>query len=86
MPHVSITPEMIKGFKTVTCQCGGVLFDMGLIIKIIPALLSPTGKETEYPMQVLICKKCGKVPEESNKMYDNVLPQEILSKNLFKDI
>jgi len=76
---VSITTDMIKNFKTVTCQCGSMLFESAIIIKKISPVISPTGKEELYPMEILVCKKCGKVPSELG--LDDILPDEILAKN-----
>jgi len=77
--QIKITGEMIKSFKTITCNCGGMIFETGLVLKKISPLISPSGKEETYPIEVLVCKKCGKVPEELNT--GNILPDEILSKN-----
>ena len=82
-PRMNVTPEMMKNFKTVTCECGGMVMETGIVLKKISAILSPTGKEELYPLEVLICKKCGKVPSELNT--DNILPDEIVAKkNLIK--
>ena len=76
-PKIKITPEMMKGFKTITCDCGGQLFKHGMVIKVIPSLISPTGSEEPYPLDVLICTKCGKVPNELNTQ--GILPDEVLA-------
>jgi hypothetical protein len=78
-PQIKITPEMIKNFKTITCECGGMIFETGVILKKISAIISPSGKEEMYPLEVLVCKKCGKVPEELNVA--DMLPDEVLTKN-----
>ena len=80
-PKVSITPEMIKSFKTVTCDCGGQLFQSGLVVKKVSSIISPTGKEETYPLEVLICMNCHKVPNEINVM--NMLPESILAKRTY---
>jgi hypothetical protein len=77
-PKVSITPDMMKSFKTLTCDCGGMLFTTGIVIKKISALVSPSGQEEAYPLEVLICSKCGKVPTELNT--HDMLPDEVLAK------
>jgi hypothetical protein len=77
-PRVNITPEMMKNFKTVTCECGGMVLETAIILKKISAIISPTGKEGLYPLEVLVCKKCGKVPSEIN--IDDMLPDEIVAK------
>lgn len=79
-PQVKITSDMMKGFKTVECDCGGKLFESGIIVKKIPGLLSPTGKEEVYPMEVLVCKKCGKVPSELN--VNGILPNDVVAKQI----
>ena len=78
-PQVKITPDMIKDFKSVTCDCGGILFENAMILKKISPIVSPTGKEELYPMEILICKKCGKVPNELN--VGNMIPDELLTKS-----
>jgi len=77
-PRVNITPEMMKNFKTVTCECGGMVLETAIILKKISAIISPTGKEEIYPIEVLVCKKCGKVPQELNM--NGILPDEIITK------
>lgn len=78
MPQVQITPEMVKNAKTLTCDCGGMIFESGMVIKKISALVSPSGMEMEIPIQVLICKNCGLIPREMDP--DNVLPEELKCK------
>jgi len=77
--RIKITPEMIKSFKTVTCDCGGMVFESAIVLKKISAIVSPSGKEEMYPLEILVCKKCGKVPDELN--VEGMLPDEILTKN-----
>ena len=77
-PKVRITPDMMKNFKTLTCDCGGMLFETGVILKIISPIVSPTGQEETYPLEVIICKKCGKVPSDFDA--GGILPPEVLSK------
>lgn len=82
-PQIKITPDMMKSFKTVTCDCGGMLFEQGVVIKKISPLISPTGNEESYPITVLICKKCGKVPSELNKTeFQGMLPDEVIAKKI----
>jgi len=76
--RIKITHDMIKNFKTVECDCGGKVFHTGIVFKKVSALLSPTGREELYPIEVIICDKCGKVPSEFNN--DGMLPDEIIAK------
>ena len=78
--QVKITPEMMKSFKTVTCDCGGMIFEEGIILKKISALVSPQGIEETYPLEILVCKKCGKVPSELN--IGDMLPDEVIAKKI----
>lgn len=78
--QVKITPEMMKSFKTVTCDCGGMIFEEGIILKKISALVSPRGIEETYPLEVLVCKKCGKIPSELN--IGDMLPDEVIAKKI----
>ena len=78
-PQIKLTPEMINSFSTLTCDCGGQLFHPGIIFKKISPLISPTGKEELYPIEVLVCDSCGKVPNETNTM--QIIPQSVLAQN-----
>jgi hypothetical protein len=75
---IKITPEMVKNFKTVTCTCGGQLFQTGVVIKKISALVSPTGQEVDYPIEVLVCMNCHKVPRSEDQV-TRMLPDSVLS-------
>jgi len=76
-PQLKITPDMMRSFKTLTCDCGGQLFESGVVIKKISPLISPSGKEEAYPLEVLVCRACGKVPNELN--IGNMLPEQVLA-------
>jgi len=78
-PRVKITPEMMKSFKSVTCNCGSLLFETAILFKKISPLVSKSGMEELYPHEIFVCKKCGKVPEEFN---DGIIPDELIGKNI----
>lgn len=80
---ISLTPDMIKSFKTLTCTCGGMMFQSGVVFKKISPLISPSGKEEIYPLEVVICQSCGKVPRAFNN--PDVLPEEVLSIKLVEE-
>jgi hypothetical protein len=73
-----VTPEMVKNARTLTCECGGVIFENGMVIKRVSAILSPTSQEMDIPIQVFLCKLCGLALPETDP--DNVLPEHIKSK------
>ena len=76
--QMKVTPEMIQNSKSITCECGGMLFQEKVFFKILSPLISPSGKEEVIPMPVFVCTSCGKVP----KVFDsqNLLPEEIRAK------
>jgi hypothetical protein len=45
-------------------ECCGAprMFESTYMFKRISALISPTGREEYVPVEVMICKSCGKVP------------------------
>lgn len=77
-PEVRVTPEMMKNFPTIECDCGGKIFHSALVFKKISQFVSPSGKEELYPIEVLICEECGKVPTQFN--LHEMLPEDILAK------
>ena len=72
-----ISLDVVKDAKLQTCSCGGAVFTEKLMFKKLSALISPTGKEELYPIQVMVCDKCGKVPRDLNP-YD-LVPEEFLA-------
>ena len=74
---MKISMDQLKASKEVICDCGGAMFTEKLMFKKISAILSPTAKEEVYPMQVIVCDSCGKVPTEFNP-YD-LIPKKYLA-------
>lgn len=54
-------------------KCGGVYFSILYRVKIISALVSPTGQDELFPVRVLVCAKCGEVFDIFNLMKSNEL-------------
>jgi len=75
--QLRITPDMIKSSKIIKCDCGGMLFKEGFIFKRLSPLISPTGKEEMFPINVIICESCGKVPTDFNP--NNIVPDQLLA-------
>jgi len=48
-------------------QCDGEFFFQGCALRIIPALLSPTGQKAVQPMPVFLCFNCGTPAEPIEK-------------------
>lgn len=54
----------LKDAPNVECEiCQATHFVPAFIIKQVPALLSPTGKEMLVPVQVFKCGKCNHINE-----------------------
>jgi len=62
----------------ITCSKGNSIWETGYVMKRLSPLLSPTGKEERIPMEVIICRTCGKVPAFMSKEIPD-LPKEIIS-------
>jgi len=73
-----VTPEIIKSAKLLECGCGGKMWENRMIIKKISPILSPTGKEEFFPMNILVCASCGLVPQDLNP--DGMIPNEFIRK------
>lgn len=76
---INITAEMMKSFPSLECECGGHLFQPGVVFKRISALISPKGVEEIYPIEVLICQACHKVPRTFPS--SDLLPEDALAKS-----
>jgi hypothetical protein len=79
-PQMRVTPEIVRNSKTAVCDCGGMIFQEKIFIKIFSPLISPSGKEEMAPMPIFVCEKCGKVPSIFDE--NNILPDEIKAKKL----
>ena len=47
----------------IKCEEGNLLWDSSMLFKKLSPLMSPSGKEELIPAEVIICRKCGKVPK-----------------------
>jgi hypothetical protein len=48
------------------------LFETAFMFKRISPIVSPSGKEEHVPIEIVICKKCGKVPQFILKNYPDL--------------
>lgn len=47
----------------IECECGGRMFDGSMMIKKISGLLNKeNGEERLLPVEIFVCRDCGKVP------------------------
>lgn len=47
----------------VKCEAGNLLWESSMLFKKLSPLMSPSGKEELLPAEIIICKRCGKVPK-----------------------
>ena len=57
-PKMNVSMDQMEN---VLCECGNETFDMHYVLKVVPAMYSPTGKKAIAPMPQFLCSKCGKV-------------------------
>lgn len=62
--------------------CNSHTFVNKILLKKFPALLSPTGQEELLPLDILMCDKCGEVPDLIKKAIPGGLPASIDGKLL----
>ena len=74
----TLDPQIVRDAKFVKCDCGGTMFSEKLMLKKISAIVSPTGQQEIFPMNVLVCELCGKVPSELNP--GNLIPDEFIAR------
>ena len=72
-----ITAEIVKNSPLIICNCGGVVFSEKMMFRRISAIMSPSGKEELFPMNVIICDSCGKTPTQFN--VNGMIPEEFLA-------
>ena len=59
-------------------SCGGnYLFEPVMMFKRVSALVSPSGREEMVPVEVMLCKACGKVPPFMAERIPG-LPEELI--------
>lgn len=61
----------LQDTTTVRCdKCGGAIFEQGMMLQEVSALMTGTGQPGLIPIPVFICSKCGHVNER-------FIPQEL---------
>lgn len=60
-----------RDYETLSCtKCGHKIFETKVVLKKIPGTVVGNGTEPIiYPLQVLVCSKCGKILDEDIKAY-----------------
>jgi len=76
--QIRIDPKIVKDAKLVTCDCGAAIFSEKMMLKRISPIVSPTGNAELFPMNVLVCDECGKIPSELN--IGDLIPKEYIAR------
>ena len=58
-PKINLDINQAEDFKCENCE--NIYFQPVVRLKRISALVSPTGKEAVFPVQVMSCTKCGDI-------------------------
>lgn len=59
-PEFIGVPKIIMEQPDFACECGNTTFKELLKVKKISALISPNGRESYVPYEILVCNKCEK--------------------------
>lgn len=63
--NLNVDPKNLSELK---CEsCNGILFMPVFKIKVLPALISPSGNEELIPIQVLVCTACGELHKKTEQ-------------------
>ena len=66
-------PVDLNSAENIACdECGSEHFSPAFVIKQVPALLSPTGKQTLIPIQIFKCNNCSHVNDEISDNARNI--------------
>lgn len=60
--QIQVNAEDLPDFK---CTCGSIIWEGAIKFKKISRVISNDGRDSIQPIQVFICKKCGKDLSES---------------------
>jgi len=59
--QLNVNPSDLEDVK---CKCGNYTFHEVILLKHMPALISPTGKSGYIPMKAFTCVVCNTIPKE----------------------
>jgi len=59
--QINVSPNELDDVK---CECGNFTFQEVILLKHMPALISPTGKQGYIPMKAFTCIVCNQIPKE----------------------
>ena len=59
--NLQVNPSTLEDVK---CECGNYTFQEVILLKNMPALISPTGQPGYVPMKAFSCVVCNTIPKE----------------------
>ena len=66
-----LRPQDLANSREALCEkCECNTFDPVVMIRVVSALVSPTGQEVTVPIQTFACTKCGHVNEAFMPKFD----------------
>ena len=74
-PQIQIN---LSGAPWITCECGSHLFKSLLMIKKISQFESPTMREEQVRLDIVVCEECGKIPNFITSRIKDI-PKELLA-------
>ncbi len=63
MPESQVSIDISKT-RALVCKCGNHTFEQVSFLRVLPALVSPNGKDAVIPMMTFACNACGAVPDQ----------------------
>lgn len=63
--------QILLNAPNIKCDCGGTIFETATVFKRVSAIVSPSGRDEVVPVDVYVCKKCGKVLSDMFKSEEN---------------
>jgi hypothetical protein len=78
MQNQQFTINLAKAPWAQPCDCGSHLYESVMMFKKLSMLESPSGREEKIPVDMVICKSCGKIPSHVAEKVGGV-PEELVA-------
>ena len=69
----------------IQCDCGSHTFNSKMMFKKISQFESPTGKEEQIPIDIVVCDSCGKIPTFVSDKIKGIPENLLATKSLIID-
>lgn len=81
-PQIQIN---IAGAPWITCECGSHLFKSLIMLKKISQFESPTMREEQVPIDIIVCDTCGKIPNFITTGIKDIPKELLATKSIITD-